>query len=427
MILYIFKHNELYAKLEKELENYQCYEFKNGTFIPSESVLHEVLDILPEGIDLALMLKRYNRKNPLDLLPYLKNTIGDFSFSYHLPPSKHLKADNLQFSISQKYMRELNTISNITIQNHFPNILNAKIDIPQNALKPSGNTDSLGTSLLTQSLPTQSFPMQKLSLSGYQHKLQVSIIDNVIREAYSDFILKPANEFYNLAINEHLNVSFMGELGFEVPQNGIVYDERFAQYHYLIKRFDRGKSGESIPLISLNALMQSNDKYSGSIEKICDFLHEHLDDSHDRLEQEQRLKFLSYIYANALVFNNDLHKKNISFVFKNNALRLSPTYDVINIYAVKKLENMQCALPINGKLNRICIDDFAKASKKLGLDFATTKEVLNKILDVYMEKYPQYIARLSDIPQLAGVKELKHRFTQSYEQNMRPQKVKRSK
>ena len=373
---FIFKHNKLYAKIQDK--NY--YLLKNDSFILANESINEILDILPEGLDLELMLHTFRLKEPLELLPYLKNNIGDFYFS------KNINA-----------LSETSINSNLKLNQIFPNVLDLKINLSLQALKPNKEFK----------------PLQRLSLSGYQHKLQVSIIDETIEENYADFILKPASDdFYNLAINEHLNVSFMQELGFKTPFNAIVYDERLKSYHYLIKRFDRDENGKALTQTSLNALMQSNDKYAGSIEQIADFLK-------TRLEEKEKIKFLTYIYANALLYNNDLHKKNISFLFKENKLLLSPVYDVINIYAVKGLANLQCALSIKGKKDKIKLSYFKQASEFLGIDFLDLKKSLQNIRELYLDLYPSYIEELSQIPHLSGAKELKHLLLESYERNKR--------
>ena len=381
-IIYVFKQGKLHAQIKGE----ECYLFKNNALVLDNSFLNEIVDILPEGIDLKIMLEAFCCKNPIRLLPYLKNSIGDFSFSFSANGSNLVNA----------------MVSNIHLEQRFPNILNANLEVNAESLNPKYSNFSIHNNL-----------SQHLSLSGYQHKLQVSIIDNTIRENYADFILKPANDdFCNLAINEHLNVSFMREFGFKVPHNAIIYDKNFRQYHYLIQRFDRDKKGNALPQISLNALMRSEDKYKGSIEKICHFLK-------DKLCDTQKMLFLQYIYANALVFNNDLHKKNISFIFDNNGLNLSPVYDVINIYVIRKLQKTQCILHINGKLNRIQIEDFKQSSEILELDFYKVRDLLTQTLGIYLNAYPKYVERLSEIPNLVGVKELKHKFLESYRKNLK--------
>ena len=387
MSTYVYKQNKLYGKIEEG----RFFIYKDNEYALDDIGLAEITDILPEGIDLQIMLRSFNKQNPIELLPYLKNTIGDFSFSRL---EKNKSNDNV-------------ILSNIEITDKFPNVLHCDIDISTSFLVSPQYLDlSIGKK-------------QMLSLSGYQHKLQVSIVNNTITDNYGDFILKPCSDkYYDLPINEHLNVSFMREFGFEVPFNALVYDERQKEYHYLIKRFDIDENGDKLPQISLNSLMKSKDKYDGTIERISTFLK-------DKLVCIQKMQFLKYIYANALLYNNDLHKKNISFVFKDNKLILSPAYDVLNVYAVKPTSKMdilgkeQCYLTIKGSKNGITISHFEQASKNIGLDFGKVQASLNDIQNIYIKKYPQYIKNITKIPNIRLIAEFTQKLQESYDKNLK--------
>ncbi|RDU52940.1 HipA domain-containing protein [Helicobacter sp. MIT 01-3238] len=373
---YIYKQNKLYGKIDGG----QFFAYKDNEYVLDDLGLAQITDILPEGIDLQIMLRAFNKQSPIELLPYLKNTIGDFSFSR----LEKAKGNNNII------------LSNIDITDKFPNVLRCDINI--------------STSLLVspQYLDLSIGKKQRLSLSGYQHKLQASIVDNIITDNYGDFIIKPYHDSYSqLPENEHLNVSFMRELGFEVPFNALVYDKRLKVNHYLIKRFDIDENGDKLPQISLNSLMGGGDKYEGNIEDIATFLR-------NRLDEEEKVKFIKYIYANALLYNNDLHKKNISFIYKDNQIKISPVYDILNIYAVKGLENTQCVLSINKKHNKIMIGDFYKTSKNLGLNFEKVKEHLEFMQNSYLEKYPHYIEKLFQAPSIKNIASFYYRLYESY-------------
>lgn len=377
---YIYKQHKLYAKVEKG----QFYLFENGTYTLADDKKDEIIDILPEGIDLQIMLRAFNAKEPIALLPYLKNTIGDFDFATS-PNKTHFDKP---------------IMSNITLESKFPNVLPCEIAITPSHLEPNIYEPN---------------GIQNLSLSGYQHKLQISIIDNIIKEEYGDFILKPnSKRFWDLPLNEHLNVSFMKEFGFEVPFNAIVYDKWQDNYHYLIKRFDIDKDGNKLPQISLNALMRDKDKYAGTIEQISTFLK-------DKLDSAQKMQFLKFIYANALLYNNDLHKKNIGFIFKDNKLQLSPVYDILNVYAIKPTNKMdflgkeQCHLSIKGHNQGIRINYFKQSSQNLGLDFKEVQKNLKEMQDIYLEKYPQYIEKLMKIPNIDNILNFKEKLLESHQ------------
>ena len=383
-IIYIFKSYSLYGYIDENLDLY-LYNPDNSVILANEN-WGELLDILPEGIDLEIMFNSFNLSNPKELFAYLKNPIGDYYFS----TNRELKQEKI---IS----------SNLdTSELSFPKILNCKIDIEEAALYPKAQTNAkLGE-------------IQRLSLSGYQHKLQVSIIDKVIKQNYGDFILKPTNEDYDyLAINEHLHTSFMKEWGFAVPFNALVYDEKFKAYYYLIKRFDVLPNGDKLPQISLNALIKSKNKYEGSWEKVCELL------SETKIDLEQRLNFIKYIYANVLLFNNDLHKKNISFVLRNNKLILSPAYDIINTHIVKGLGKKQVALPINNRDERIKIFDLERSISILDLNVENTKQELEAMFAIYQKKYPVYIEAVKKLRFFDDKNRYVNRMLEPYRKNLK--------
>ena len=372
--LYIFKSEKLYGKIE----NKKLFRLdKENLFIEDMNGWNELLDILPQGQDLTIMKNSFNLKDDKEVFYFLKNPIGDFYFS----TSQEYKADHLKLS----------NLENEKIT--FPNELNLNINIDYSQMYPASH---------------QSSQNQKLSISGYQHKLQIIIEENQIKESYSNFILKPASrDLSKVAINEHLNTTFLKELGFEIPFNAIIFDKRFGEYSYIIKRFDIDKNSKKIPQISLNALMKSNDQYEGNIEEISNFLT-------DKLSKEEKTKFIKFIFANTLVFNSDLHKKNISFILKDNQLKLSPAYDILNVSAIKGRDKDQATLSINNKVKNIKISDFAKSIKILKLNEKEVYKELKNILDVYIKKYPIYIKNISKLKHLNNAFWLQRLYEKSY-------------
>lgn len=372
--LYIFKSEKLYGKIE----NKRLFKLdQDNLFIENENNWDELLDILPQGKDLIIMKNSFNLKDDKEIFYFLKNPIGDFYFS----TSQEFKPDDLKLS----------TIKDERIS--FPNELILSINIDYSQMYPTSHHSSQN---------------QKLSISGYQHKLQILIDQKEIKEYYSNFILKPASrELSKVAINEHLNTTFLKEFGFEIPFNAIIFDERFGEYAYIIKRFDIDKNSKKIPQISLNALMKSNDQYEGNIEEISNFLS-------NKLNQTEKIKFIKFIYANTLIFNSDLHKKNISFVFKDNELKLSPAYDILNVSAIKGRDKDQATLPINNKVKNIKINDFAKSIKILKLDEKEVYKELKKILDIYIKKYPIYIKNISKLKHLNNALWMQRLYEKSY-------------
>lgn len=384
-MVYVFKNKKLYGYINNE----DFYLFDGDKEILANHYWDELLDILPEGIDLKIMLNSYNIQNSKkELFTYLKNPIGDYYFS-------HSRVYNNEVALSD----ELNFTEPI-------NKLNLDIKIGNLKLYPDDK------------ISAKSGHIQQLSLSGYQHKLQVIIANGEVKEGYSNFILKPLNhDLPLLGLNEHLHTSFMREFGFEVPYNGIIYDEKEKDFHYIIKRFDINSDGSKTAQISLNALMKSKDKYEGTIDQISKFLK-------DRLSNKESLKFVGYVYANALLYNSDLHKKNISFTLQNGNLRLTPAYDVINLYPISSYSDNQTYLKIAGKNNKITIRDFDNIAKNLGINIDENRQNLEDIFKIYKEKYPLRIECLSKNFYKSQVENFTKKLMQSYEINLKNYRVK---
>lgn len=90
-ILYIFKSEKLYAKIE----NKKLFKLsKDNLFIEDENSWDELLDILPQGQDLIIMKNSFNLQDDKEVFYFLKNPIGDFYFS----TSQEYKEGDLKLS-----------------------------------------------------------------------------------------------------------------------------------------------------------------------------------------------------------------------------------------------------------------------------------------------------------------------------------------
>ncbi|AHE94547.1 hypothetical protein CFVI02298_09105 [Campylobacter fetus subsp. venerealis cfvi02/298] len=379
-LTYIFKNTKPYGYIKGD----DLFLFGNDDDLLANDHWNELFDILPEGIDLEIMLNSFSPNgNKKELFAYLKNPIGDYYFSQ-----------------SPEYKNEI-IVSDEIKNDGFINLLGYDLKISNTRLYPDKKTSA------------KEGKIQQLSLSGYQHKLQVGIFGSEIKESYSNYILKPiSTELPLLALNEHLHTTFMGELGFKAPTSGVIYDKSTDDFSYIIKRFDIDENGYKKAQISLNALMQSSDKYEGTIDKISKFLR-------GKLDKDESLKFIGYIYANALLYNSDLHKKNISFVSgKDGRLRLSPAYDVINLYPLSGYSNNQTHLKIAGKNNKILASDFDDIARNFGIDVSENRQNLERIFEIYKEKYPLYLKKLSQNFHSKKVENFVKKLNHAYDINL---------
>ncbi len=212
----------------------------------------------------------------------------------------------------------------------------------------------------------------KMSISGVQPKLSV-IHDHkrhelAVAERGGLYILKPPTErFESLPENENLCMNIAAAYGIEVPPHGLLplSDGTLA---YVVKRFDRLEDGSKLQQEDFQQLLQTDDKYDGSYEKIANFL---------KTQSSVPGLDLLRLFERALLFyalaNGDAHLKNFSLVKKEEVgYQLSPAYDVLNSRLVLPEEKEDMCLSVGGKRNRLTQKDFLRLSEHFGL---TRKQV----------------------------------------------------
>ena len=146
----------------------------------------------------------------------------------------------------------------------------------------------------------------------------------------SDYIFKPCPAHYqNLDSNEHLSQEIMRVLGFNVPGCGILKFED-SSTAYFIKRYDRLGNGTKLHQEDMLAAMgipntNENIKYQGSYEAVAKLLKKF---GSANLTAE----FIKRIISAYLLGNGDFHLKNISIIYSENGIELSPVYDFVNTH-----------------------------------------------------------------------------------------------
>jgi len=208
----------------------------------------------------------------------------------------------------------------------------------------------------------------KMSISGVQPKL--SVIQNRkkgqlnVVERGGFYILKPPTErFESLPENENLCMNIASAYGIEVPPHGLLplMDDRLA---YVVKRFDRLEDGSKLQQEDFQQLLQTNDKYAGSYERIASFIKKHSCVPGLDLIRLFERALLFYVLA-----NGDAHLKNFSLLrHKEAGYQLSPAYDIVNSRLVLPEEKEDMCLSLQGKKNRLSAGDFRRLSKHFGLN-----------------------------------------------------------
>lgn len=218
----------------------------------------------------------------------------------------------------------------------------------------------------------------KLSISGVQSKLSMKL-DKKTKELKSvaeggEYILKPQiNTFPEIPQNENLCMTIADMMRIDTPGHSLLKlkDESWT---YVVKRFDR-VDGKKIHQEDFCQILEktTEDKYSGSIEQIANKLIE--------ISEIPGLD-VQHLYERVLLFfiigNGDAHLKNFSVNYTNiNNIRLSPVYDIVSSKLVIPKEE-DCALTINGKKNKLNIDDFMSFSEKFKIPKKITDKIISK-------------------------------------------------
>jgi serine/threonine-protein kinase HipA len=216
----------------------------------------------------------------------------------------------------------------------------------------------------------------RMSISGVQPKLSV-IHDRkrhelTVVDRGGLFILKPPTDrFESLPENENLCMNIVSTYGIEVPPHGLLplTDGKLA---YVVKRFDRLDDGSKLQQEDFQQLLQTDDKYSGSYERIANFIKKHSDVTGLDLMRLFERALLFYVLG-----NGDAHLKNFSLLRREDVgYQLSPAYDVVNSRLVLPEEKEDMCLSLQGKRNNISKKDLQRLSEHFGL---SSKQVNNAL------------------------------------------------
>jgi len=340
-------------------------------------------ELLPEGIDREILIEKTGNATEFFLLANNNYSSNDLILSQ----------EPMVFEKKIKTESYLLRKERILGKNSFPNVYEFEVYLDQKSLFPHEymNDDDIKK-------------IRTISLSGYQHKLQVVIENGAImipQESQEvEYFIKPYHPqkadprssyyFPHIAINEHLHLTFAkNELGFDVPKSGLFKSKEDKEYHYIVKYFDRYKNYKfQRKEFSSYMGLHSDNKYNTSSEKLFERASKVLP------REEDRLRMLEYYFYSFVIKHEDMHTKNISTIHDSGKVLLAPLYDIATTSFYGGIRGYESHLPINGKQTNIRLKDFlvlvkkAKVSKRLFLQRALV------ILKTYRDKMPKYIKRI---------------------------------
>ncbi|HAH32298.1 MAG TPA: hypothetical protein DCL44_08295 [Elusimicrobia bacterium] len=222
----------------------------------------------------------------------------------------------------------------------------------------------------------------KMSISGVQIKASVKLNpSNKQLEIFGEggtHILKPEpSEYPELPQNENLIMNMAYELKMRVPPHGL-FKMADGKYCYIIKRFDRILNGEKIHKEDMAQLLQlpTEAKYNSSLEAVGNIVKAYAANPYLEL-----FNFFQRAVFNFVIGNGDMHLKNWSLLTpETGGNSLTPCYDFVDSKMYLPNEE-DSALPMMGKKNKLCREDFEKFAQYLELDRKAAENAINSIVE----------------------------------------------
>jgi serine/threonine-protein kinase HipA len=219
----------------------------------------------------------------------------------------------------------------------------------------------------------------RMSISGAQMKLSIRVnpanwtVETVATGG--THILKPEpSQFPELPQNENLCMNIAADLKLPVPLHGL-FSMADGNLCYIIKRFDRLEDGTRLQNETMYQILESAEKYEGSLERVGKAIRAYVDNIGLDL-----IDFFERALLCFLIGNGDMHLKNWAILTKKNGARvLAPCYDIVSsrLYLPQEEDS---ALTINGKKNRLRRRDFETLAESLNIDQRAMNNSLEKVM-----------------------------------------------
>lgn len=215
---------------------------------------------------------------------------------------------------------------------------------------------------------------QSVTVPGVQPKISLGRIKSnlengrqgrltIMDALKGDYILKPQNADYpQMPENEHLSMKLAQLFKIDiVPVNMIKLAS--GELCFITKRIDRNPDGSKNHMIDFMQILESVDKYKGTMETVGKTIGElSVNTLYDKL------RFFESAVFNYVIGNNDMHLKNYSMFLSEQGWVLSPFYDLLNVKIILPTDKEETALMLGGKKKNFNKGYFDRLGKVLKLN-----------------------------------------------------------
>lgn len=264
--------------------------------------------------------------------------------------------------------------------------------------------------------------VKSVAVTGVQPKLSLNLISDINKQSRftivdleGNYILKPASkEYIDLPENEDLTMHLAELVKIKTATHTLIR-LKSGELAYLTKRFDR-KNQDKIAVEDFCQLTENltEHKYRGSIEKIGKLIYQLTKNSGFEAQKLFEIVLFNYLTANA-----DMHLKNYSLIENDfNEYELSPAYDLLNTLLLIPNDKEESALTINGKKNRLKIEDFNQLAKTLKIPNKSVESIYKRFIKIKL-KWIDFveISFLNKDTKQAYIETLNTRFNKLFSSN----------
>lgn len=292
-------------------------------------------------------------------------------FSNLLPEGRRLSA--LKRSVKASLDDELalllpvgaNTVGDVTVIPH-----------GETPVTPAA-TITIGEDLDFTAVLSDAGIVDPVSLPGVQDKASARTIAAPVQGGAQDYILKVSPpEYPKLVENEAecLNIARAAGAGFRVAESEIIHDKH-GRPGLLVSRFDRvGDKKLHVEDAAQIMGLYPGEKYDPAMEQLALAL--------GRVSSSPLLTARSIAFQVALAWltgNGDLHAKNISLLWRGEAVEVAPIYD---IPATVPYGDTTLALAVQGRKDNLSGKMFRAFAAEIGLPPRATESVIATALAV---------------------------------------------
>lgn len=240
------------------------------------------------------------------------------------------------------------------------------------------------------------------TLTGVQPKISLHLNKHegcnrlTIVGLWGSFIFKPQTDMYPyLPENEDLTMRLAEAAGIDVVPHSLIR-LKDGELGYITRRIDRLSDNTKVAMEDFCQLSERTTeyKYKSSYEQVAKIIQEY--SSVPVLDLTRYFELLIFCW---LTGNNDMHLKNFSlYQPKDNEIRLTPAYDLVNAVIVNPQDNEELALTLNARKRKIKTADIVQAMRKADISDKVIANMFRKFHRVSTSWLP--IIRQSFLPEV---------------------------